>query len=124
MSWDGLRHRILPGDASAIPQAKIADIYEEALAQYEVRPYPGELTLFMAELHLAGMGDRLGGWGEVAQGGVRLYSLPFGARGSLVEPYVRQLAASLRACLDQAIEKSQSVSCEHEAGCTTKSISA
>jgi thioesterase domain-containing protein len=124
MSWDGLRHRILPGDALAMHQAKIADIYEEALAQYEVRPYPGELTLFMAELHLAGMGDRLGGWGDVAQGGVRLYSLPFGARGSLVEPYVRQLAASLRACLDQAIERSQSASCDHEAGFKAKSISA
>jgi len=124
MSWDGLRHRVLPGDASPMPHAKIADIYEEALAQYEVRPYPGELTLFMAELHLAGMGDRLGGWGEVAQGGVRLYSLPFGARGSLVEPYVRQLASSLRACLDQAIEKSQNVSSEHEAGFASKGISA
>ena len=124
MSWTGLRHRILPGDASATPQAKIADIYEEALAQYEVRPYPGELTLFMAERHLAGMGERLGGWGKVAQGGVRLYSLPFGARGSLVEPYVRQLAVSLRACLDQAIEKSQSVSCEHGVGFTAHGKSA
>lgn len=124
MSWAGLRHRILPGDASPIPHAKIADIYEEALTQYEVRPYSGELTLFMAQLHLAGMGDRLGGWGNVAQGGVRLYSLPFGARGSLVEPYVKQLAASLRACLDEAIEKSQSVSCKHEANYAAKSISA
>ena len=124
MSWDGLRHRIFPGDASPMPQAKIADIYEAALAQYEVRPYPGELTLFMAERHLAGMSERLGGWGEVAQGGVRLYSLPFGARGSLVEPYVSQLAASLRACLDQAIEKSQSVSCEHGVDFTANGKSA
>ena len=102
--WARLRHRLLPDAAAATPPAKIADIYEAALGQYEVRPYPGELTLFLAERHLAGFDAHLGGWGEVAQGGVRLFSLPISPRGSLVEPYVGQLAAILRGCLDRAIE--------------------
>jgi len=106
-SWARVRDRLRPGASRATPQAKIAEIYEKALAQYEVRPYPGELTLFLAEHHLAGYHDRLGGWGEVAQGGVRLLSLPISPRGSLVEPYVGQLATLLRGCLDRAIENSK-----------------
>jgi thioesterase domain-containing protein len=101
--WTRLRHRILL-DAAHAAQPRIADIYEKALSQYEVRPYPGELTLFLAKRHLAGYSDRLGGWGDVAQGGVRLYTLPISPRGSLVEPYVRQLASLLRGCIDHALE--------------------
>jgi amino acid adenylation domain-containing protein len=105
--WARLRHRLLPDAAETTPQVKIADIYEEAVAQYDVRPYPGELTLFLAERHLAGFHDHLGGWGGVARGGVRLFSLPISPRGSLVEPYVGQLAAILRGCLDRAMEDSE-----------------
>jgi thioesterase domain-containing protein len=105
--WARLRYRLLPDPAAATPHAKIADVYEEALAQYDVRPYPGELTVFLADRHLAGYHDRLGGWGEVAQGGVRLFSLPISPRGSLVEPYVGRLAPILRDCLDRAIENSK-----------------
>jgi thioesterase domain-containing protein len=110
--WAHLRHRFLPDAAAATPHARIADISEEALAQYDVRPYPGELTVFLAERHLAGYHAHLGGWGEVAQGGVRLFSLPISPRGSLVEPYVQQLAALLRRCLDRAIENSNNVAPE------------
>jgi hypothetical protein len=56
----------------------------------------------MAHRHLAGMGDGLGGWGRVAEGGVRLFILPISPRGSLVEPYVQVLAARLRECLEMA----------------------
>jgi amino acid adenylation domain-containing protein len=102
----GLRHRFLPKTGPAVPQARLSDIYDEALSNYDIRPYPGELTLFMPDRHLAGFGDRLGGWGEVAQGGVRLYSLPFSPRGSLIEPYVEELASNLRECLDRALANS------------------
>jgi thioesterase domain-containing protein len=102
-----LRHRVSPDGTSETPRAKLADIYEDALTQYDVRPYPGELMLFLAERHLAGFDVPFGGWGHVAQKGVRLYSLPFSPRGTLIEPYVRQLASIMRACLDRAIEASQ-----------------
>jgi thioesterase domain-containing protein/acyl carrier protein len=83
---------------------KVGDAFDRALAQYEVKPYPGELALFLAKRHLAGMGDRLGGWGHVAEQGVRLFTLPVSPRGSLVEPHVQVLAAQLRECLDRAAE--------------------
>jgi amino acid adenylation domain-containing protein len=106
-AWAGLRHRLLPGPDSPKPRAKLADIYEDALTAYDVRRYPGELTLFVAERHLAGFGVSVGGWNDIAEGGVRVYSLPFSPRGSLIEPYVRQLASIMRGCLDRAKEQSQ-----------------
>ena len=99
--------RLRPNAPTQFPHIKVADVYDGALEQYDVKPYPGEITLFLAKRHLAGMGDRLGGWGNVAQGGVRLYSLPISPKGSLVEPYVRQLAAMLRGCLDEALKESR-----------------
>jgi amino acid adenylation domain-containing protein len=104
--WRRLRYRLRSDGATPAPQPKLADVYEEALAQYDVRPYPGELTVFLSERHLAGFHEPSGGWGEVAQGGVRLFPLPNSPRGSLVEPYVGQLADLLRGCLDRAIENS------------------
>jgi hypothetical protein len=103
-AWAGLRHRIAGSAASPAPRAKLADLYEDALTNYEVRPYSGELTLFIAERHLAGFDVPQGGWAGIAQRGVRLYSLPFSPRGSLIEPYVRQLASILRGCIDKAVE--------------------
>jgi thioesterase domain-containing protein len=90
------------GMPSTYYHIKVGDAFDQALAQYEVKPYPGELTLFMAKRHLAGMGDHLGGWGHVARDGVRLFTLPISPRGSLVEPHVRLLAAQLRECLNEA----------------------
>ena len=108
LGWAHLQHRLM-ADADATPPANVAEIYEEAFAQYDVKPYPGELTLFLAERHLAGFDSPLGGWGKVAQGGVRLFPLPISPRGSLVEPFVGDLAHLLRGCLDRALENSKIV---------------
>ena len=111
--WANLRHRLSPDGDSTARRAKLADIYEDELTKYDVQPYPGELTLFLAERHLAGFDVPLGGWEGIAGEGVRLYSLPFSPRGSLIEPYVRQLASILRGCIDRAIEKSKKEPSDH-----------
>jgi hypothetical protein len=103
----GLRRRVLRNEDAPLPHVKLAELYDEALARYEIHPYPGELTLFLAQRHLAGMDDPLGGWNGIAQAGLNLYTLPISPRGSLVEPYARQLAAHLRACIDRAIATSE-----------------
>ncbi|MGB9490332.1 MAG: amino acid adenylation domain-containing protein [Terriglobales bacterium] len=105
--WARLRHRLLPDPSLPVPAARIADIYEESLEQYNVRRYPGELTVFLPERRLLGFDVPLGGWEEVAEGGVRLFSLPISPRGSLVEPYVGHLASILRECLDRAAGNAQ-----------------
>ena len=115
--WARFWHRLMPDAVAARPQAKTAaiyELYEKALAQYDVKPYPGELTVFLAERHLAGFHAPLGGWGEVAQGGVRFFSLPISPRFSLGEPCVVQLANMLRGCLDGAMENPKITA--HESG--------
>lgn len=101
--WARLRHSLQP-NAVAAPRTRLADVYEDAFAAYDVKPYPGEITVFLAKRHLMGFRCELGGWAKIAQGGVRLFPLPISPRGSLVEPYVGQLASTMRACLDRAIE--------------------
>jgi acyl transferase domain-containing protein/thioesterase domain-containing protein len=90
------------GMPSEYHHLKVADAFDKALTQYQINPYPGKLTIFMAKRRLAGMGDPLGGWGQVAEGGMQLIILPISARGSLVEPHVQVLAARLRECIDEA----------------------
>ena len=105
-SWSRIEDLFFPRRASAPPRAKLADVYDDAQVQYDIKPYPGELTLFFAEKHLAGFNAPLGGWGGVAAGGVRYYALPCSSRGSMIEPYVKHLARILRKCLDQALDQS------------------
>jgi thioesterase domain-containing protein len=104
--WARLRHSLQP-NAVAAPPTRLADVYEDAFAKYDVKPYPGELTVFLAKRHLMGFRTELGGWAKIAPGGVRLFPLPISPRGSLVEPYVGQLASIMRACLDRAIENAK-----------------
>ena len=86
-------------------------LYEQALTQYDVKPCPGESILFLTDRHPAGFTDHLGGWAEVAQGGVRLFPIPTNPRRhGLAGPAAEQLAALLRGCLDLAIERSRSLS--------------
>ena len=123
-AWAGVRHRMQPGEASPAPRAKLADMYENALTNYDVQPYSGELTLFLAERHLAGFDVPLGGWQGVAARGVRVYQLPFSPRGSLIEPYVKQLAAILRKCLDRAIDPPKAASNEHATPVSSRDVPA
>jgi thioesterase domain-containing protein len=102
LAWAQLRHRLTGGAAATAPRRKISDIYEEALGKYEVRTYPGELTLILAEKNMAGFRVPLGGWGKIAEGGVQSVCLSISPRGSMVEPHVAKLASVLRSCLDRA----------------------
>lgn len=100
--WQSARSRLLRNAEVPLPHVKLAELYDEAHERYEIRPYPGELTVFLAQRHLAGMDDPAGGWSGIAQGGLNLHTLPISPRGSLIEPYVRQLASLLRASIDRA----------------------
>jgi len=48
-----LNRRPLPTIPEAHQPAEVAKIYEEALAQYDVKPYPGGLVLFLTDRHPA-----------------------------------------------------------------------
>lgn len=85
------------------PHVRVNKIYDEALTRYRPNAFDGELVLFGAQKQLAGFKDPLYGWSHVAMKGIELFTLPVKPRGSLVEPYVRNLARSLRNCMDKRL---------------------
>ncbi len=73
-----------------------------AMRLYRPRPYPGRLVLFRASERPKAVADPLLGWGELARGGVEVYSVPGRHRSMMARPYVDTLARDLRTCLDAA----------------------
>ena len=84
---------------------KVADIYDRALEAYEVKPFPGQLTLFQPAKQLAGFSAELSGWKDVARDGLQVFTLPINPKGSLVEPFAKELATLLRECIDRAAKQ-------------------
>ncbi len=77
----------------------------EAMLQYRQKPYPGEVTLFLAEHQDDWFGssrDPLLGWGRWAQGGVEVHHIAASHIRMVLEPAVRELAGKLRQCLLRA----------------------
>jgi len=114
VSWARAIRPFLPRAAEEFHHIRVADLYERALEEYDVKPFPGELTVLQPERQLAGFSDPSSGWASVAQGGLQLFTLPIAPRGSLVEPYVGQLAETLRECIDRGTARSHAVTAESE----------
>jgi hypothetical protein len=78
-------------------------VHPRAVCAYRPAPYPGCVTYFRA----IGPQDRMpqllpdGGWGRVAQGGVKAYDIR-GNHCLINEPFVAELARVLSCCLDVA----------------------
>jgi len=85
------------------PHVRVNKVYDEALTRYRPKAFEGEMVLFGAQKQLAGFKDPLYGWSDIALKGIELFTLPVKPRGSLVEPYVRNLAQNLRNCMDKRL---------------------
>ena len=75
--------------------------YQAVNRDYEIKPYPGHITLFRATEDM----DLKLGWQELAQSGLSIYDVPGEHLGILKEPNVRVLAEKLSSAI---ISKSQS----------------
>jgi thioesterase domain-containing protein len=84
-------------------RAALESLYR-AFLNYVPTTYPGQVTLLRAQaLPLWSRHDRGLGWRDLATGGVRVSTIPGSHHGNLLtEPYVRVLAAELRAYIDRA----------------------
>ena len=74
-----------------------------AAARYRPRPYPGRLVVVRAREGegAGGIGPELG-WSGLAAGGIEVHETP-GTHHTLIdEPHVRELALTLRGCLERA----------------------
>ncbi|RJQ58217.1 MAG: non-ribosomal peptide synthetase [Desulfobacteraceae bacterium] len=77
------------------PHVNLTRINDAAYIKYTPKTYRGRITLFRPKKHYSGYTLNDFGWGEVAQGGVDVRTLPVNPRGSLVEPFVQELAREL-----------------------------
>lgn len=90
--------RPAPGPASSRP-----DLFEhnlQAMLNYEVKPYRGRVTLFRARqgsprIH----SDPLGGWGDIAGGGVEVIEVPGTHNSMLEQPHVSALGEAISHCI-------------------------
>jgi phthiocerol/phenolphthiocerol synthesis type-I polyketide synthase E len=78
----------------------ITKLYDDALKDYNPKPFPGKIHLFVAHKRLAGFNDQQWGWGSVAREGVVIHEMLVYPRGSLVVPYVKKLAKLLQETID------------------------
>jgi amino acid adenylation domain-containing protein len=79
--------------------------YLRALRMYEIRPYPGMITLFRAEEQPVGLrADPYLGWGPLAASGVDVYEVPGSHEGHLFQPHVVKVAEAMRTALDKIRE--------------------
>ncbi len=78
------------------------EIFGHAYQSYQPQPYPGKMTLFVAEERTLGDFDPNLGWGSKDIFQLETHKAP-GPHGFMVrEPHVRGLADQLQACIDKA----------------------
>jgi amino acid adenylation domain-containing protein len=83
------------------PHVNLSKINDQAHLKYSPKTYEGRIALFRPKTHYAGYTEHDFGWGGVAQGGVEVHVLQVNPRGSLVEPFVQELARELNYCLEK-----------------------
>ena len=75
-----------------------------AANQYTPQPYPGKVTLLLAEDGVAAdAADPTIGWKNLARAGVEIHWLPGDHHTMVAQPHVQELAAQLQVCLDRSL---------------------
>jgi thioesterase domain-containing protein len=82
-------------------EANVQAINDRAAEVYQPAPLNARLTLFKPHVNYKFYPDPNMGWEGLALGGLDIVELPVNPHAMLVEPYVRQLAAELKARLDR-----------------------
>ena len=104
------RARRLLRAGETLPQSLISPFlwrsHIDLVNSYEIKPYPGRVTLFRASETEIGNPNGEGiGWTPLAQGGLDVHIL-HGTHNIVKEPYVAELARMLKVSIDKAIQSS------------------
>jgi hypothetical protein len=91
------------GAGSAYHHMRVKKANDAAQAAYMPKAYAGQLIIFRPRKDFLGHRDHTMGWGGLAMGGVDVHELPVAPRRILVEPFVRELAKELNACMERAL---------------------
>jgi thioesterase domain-containing protein/acyl carrier protein len=92
----------------AAGKRKFLKANHEAAGNYVPRPYPGAVTDFRPARQYRVLSKPDLKWDRLAAGGQRVVIIPGYPAVMLLEPYVKDLAAMLSACIDEAINQSKS----------------
>jgi amino acid adenylation domain-containing protein len=104
-----LKQRSSRGTSSeSLVLAQVWRANERASGDYVPRPYPGAVTDFRPARQYRVLDKPELKWDRLARGGQRVVVVPGYPAVMLLEPYVRDLAAMLTACIDEAVRQSKS----------------
>ncbi|MCC6344065.1 MAG: hypothetical protein IT166_17820 [Bryobacterales bacterium] len=110
--WRGMLASAFAKRSAAPPSTsvilgRIWQMNDRASWRYIPQPYPGTVTDIRPARQYRVFSKPDLKWDQLAQGGQHVIVLPVYPASMLVEPFVAQLARSLRACMDEAISGSQ-----------------
>ena len=88
--------------------AQVWEANERASSTYVPRPCPGVVTDFRPARQYRALDKPELKWDRLAEGGQRVVIVPGYPAVMLLEPYVGELAAKLRTCIDEAIRRTES----------------
>jgi amino acid adenylation domain-containing protein len=95
----------------SLPEAiqRLAIANQEAFGEYQPRPYPGPLVLYLEQDRRYGWfaSARLDSWRRIAKGPFQVRTLPFTHDQMLKEPWVREFAGLMRHDIDVALARSR-----------------
>jgi amino acid adenylation domain-containing protein len=98
---------LVPAEIDVSEARRFVDLLKSdlrATQDYELRLYPGRVTLFKASEALAGTSpDPTLGWSEWASDGVEVHLVPGNHANLVYEPHVKILAEKLSASISQAL---------------------
>ena len=112
--WRGMLLRNIrrrsPGGTSSesLVLAQVWRANDQASSNYVPQPYPGVVTDFRPARQYRVLNKPELKWDHLAKGGQRVVVVPGYPAVMLLEPYVRDLAAMLTTCIDEAIRRSKS----------------
>lgn len=84
----------------------IKKIHDRAYYNYKPQYYPGRLTLFRPQKFFSGVDDPHFGWKELVNSNLDVFELSVKPRGMLFEPYVKELAETLKLCISKSTDNS------------------
>ncbi|MGA2716524.1 MAG: amino acid adenylation domain-containing protein, partial [Bryobacteraceae bacterium] len=103
-----LKRRSAADASDSLVLARVWQANDRASGSYVPRPYPGTVTDFRPAMQYRALNKPELKWDRLARGGQRVVMVPGYPAAMLLEPYVRELAAMLTTCIDEAIRRTKS----------------
>lgn len=92
-----------PGNGKANTLLSLQLLNDKAALEYVPKPYNGKVVVFTPQEMFKNFNDESFGWGKLVGDNLKIVELPIYPKGMLVEPFVVNLAESLRLEIEKVI---------------------